>query len=112
MKENKPWGFFEVLSDGETCKVKLLSVNPGQRISLQSHSKRSEHWTIVKGKATISLDEETKDYKYNDYLYIPKNIKHRLENKGKTVLEVIEVQCGEYFGEDDIIRYADDYKRF
>jgi len=111
MEEKKPWGYFKVIFENEACKVKIISVNPGQKISLQSHSKRSEHWTIVKGKATVWIGNNIKEYTYNETVYIEKNTKHRLENKTKEEIQIIEVQCGKYFGEDDIVRYLDDYKR-
>lgn len=111
MMETRPWGNYKILLDQGSCKVKLISVKPGQRLSLQSHKKRSEHWTVVKGTATIWLDNEINDYTYNQSVYIDIGVKHRLENKTNEFVQIIEVQCGEYFGEDDIIRYEDDYKR-
>ena len=111
MKENRPWGYFKILLDDDVCKVKLISVNPNQRLSLQSHKKRSEHWTVVKGTATVWCNDDIKNLNYNETIYIDKNAKHRLENKTNEVVQIIEVQCGDYFGEDDIIRYLDDYKR-
>ena len=111
MKENRPWGFFETLAEGEHFKAKKLFVKPGGRLSLQSHKKRTEHWTVIQGLATITIDETLKDYKYNQSLYIDREQKHRLENKTNDDVQVLEVQCGDYFGEDDIVRYQDDYGR-
>lgn len=110
-KEERPWGNFEILLDGKACKVKKITVNPGERISLQSHSKRNEHWTVTEGVMRITVDDKVADYTVDDHIYIPKNCKHRIENTTKEPVALIEIQTGEYFGEDDIIRYADDYNR-
>jgi mannose-1-phosphate guanylyltransferase / mannose-6-phosphate isomerase len=110
-KAERPWGEWEVLHMGDGFKVKRLMVRPGHRLSLQSHKHRAEHWTVVKGTATIQVGDTTGDVHYNQSRYIDKGQKHRLENKGKTDLEIIEVQCGDYLGEDDITRYSDDYNR-
>lgn len=111
MKEHRPWGSFEVLLDEPNYKVKRIRVLPHQRLSLQSHNKRSEHWTVVEGPATIWVDDRIEDVPVNVSRYIPKGAKHRLENRGSHPVVVIEVQCGDYFGEDDIVRYEDDYGR-
>ena len=110
-KETRPWGFFETLLEEKGFKVKRILVKPGQRLSLQSHEKRSEHWTVVEGVATVTVGDVTKDYKYNQSAYIEKKQKHRLENKTTSDVTIIEVQCGDYLGEDDIVRYQDDYNR-
>lgn len=109
--ENRPWGSFTHLYDTNFTKVKTLTVQPKQRLSLQSHKKRSENWTVVQGVATIWLDDSIQDYNVGESVFIQVGTKHRLENKTDQIVEVIEVQTGTYFGEDDIIRYEDDYNR-
>ncbi|MDR2600240.1 MAG: phosphomannose isomerase type II C-terminal cupin domain [Oscillospiraceae bacterium] len=109
--EERPWGSFTILEDSDTHKVKRLVVNPGHRLSAQKHSKRSEHWVVVVGDAEVELDDVPKIYNYGEHIYIPVETKHRLKNIGDKPLEIIEVQYGTYFGEDDIVRYEDDYKR-
>ncbi len=101
-KEERPWGSFTILDDQEFCKVKRIEVNPGGRLSLQSHKKRSETWTMVAGIGTITLGETVK---------IRVGQKHRIENRGDVPAVFIEVQTGTYFGEEDIIRYDDVYGR-
>lgn len=107
----RPWGKYEVLVDQPNHKVKKIIVYPGGRLSLQSHSRRSEHWVIVKGIATVTHNDKQMTLKENESTFIPVNTKHRLENRAEGLLEVIEVQTGDYFEEDDIIRYDDDYDR-
>ncbi len=109
--EKRPWGSFTVLMDTPTFKVKSLEVLPGQRLSLQMHYKREEHWIITAGNPMITLGEETKSYQKGDYIFIPKQTKHRIGNTGDVPITFIEVQLGEYFGEDDIVRFQDDYNR-
>lgn len=109
--ENRPWGNFEILHDEDYYKSKILRVDPGQRLSYQSHQKRSEHWIVVRGTATVLLNDLEKTLKVGEHLYIPQGAKHRLMNLSKETLELIEVQTGQYFGEDDIERYQDDYGR-
>jgi mannose-6-phosphate isomerase-like protein (cupin superfamily) len=111
MKTERPWGSFTVLYEGEGFKVKSVVVNPGCRLSLQTHKHRSEHWTVVRGSAVFQVGEKREEVHVDQSRYIPKGEKHRLENKGTKPLEIIEVQYGEYLGEDDIIRLEDDYKR-
>jgi mannose-1-phosphate guanylyltransferase/mannose-6-phosphate isomerase len=108
---HRPWGSFSILEDAEDCKVKRLVVKPGQVLSLQKHYKRSEHWTVVQGEAKVRLGEREFILKANESTYIPVNTLHRLENPGSTDVHLIEVQTGEYFGEDDIVRYEDIYGR-
>ncbi|MDH5681604.1 MAG: phosphomannose isomerase type II C-terminal cupin domain [Spirochaetota bacterium] len=110
-RENRPWGGFENLLDEDGYKVKKLWVRPGARLSLQSHKKRDEHWVVVKGPATIWIDENIEDVRENENKMIPRGAKHRLENKNDYEIIVIEVQYGDYLGEDDIVRYEDDYQR-
>lgn len=107
----RPWGSYTILEDKPNFKVKRLTVFPGKLLSLQSHKRRSEHWTIVKGQAYIINGEEELILNSNESTYIPQGNKHRLGNKTDQILEVIEVQCGDYFGEDDIERYEDKYNR-
>ena len=107
--ENKPWGTYENILDENYCKVKKIIIKPGQRPSYQYHFKRSEHWIIVSGKVKITLDDECKTRSSGDYIFIPLKAKHRIENIGSQDLIFIEVQTGEYFGEDDIIRLSNDY---
>lgn len=111
MTETRPWGKFEILLDSEKSKVKRITVNPGGILSLQYHHKRSEHWVIVEGVATVTLNGKEADYIPGQSVYIPVTYIHRVENKGTTDLVFIEVQTGTYFGEDDIIRLEDKYDR-
>ncbi len=107
----RPWGSFTVLEEQERYKIKKITVYPGQRLSLQMHHHRSEHWVVVKGKARVTIGDVTQDLHENESTYISKSHLHRLENPGKIPLEMIEVQVGEYVGEDDIVRFQDDYAR-
>lgn len=109
--EERPWGSFTVLDDAATHKVKSITVTPGQRLSYQRHSHRSEHWFVISGDATVTLDGVEFLVPPGHYADIPQGVAHRLENKGTRPLVIIEVQHGDYFGEDDIIRLSDDYGR-
>jgi mannose-6-phosphate isomerase-like protein (cupin superfamily) len=109
--ETRPWGAFHVLEEGPGFKVKRITVNPGGRLSLQSHKHRAEHWTVVNGIATVTVDQSVTDLKRGQAADIPLGAKHRLENFGAEPVDIIEVQFGDYLGEDDIIRYDDVYKR-
>ena len=109
--EERPWGGFEVLKDTDTFKSKVVIVNPGQQISYQSHSKREEHWMIVEGTGVVILNDEEIPVTRGSYVKIPLQAKHRIRNTGNVVMKFVEVQLGTYFGEDDIVRYQDDYKR-
>lgn len=109
--EERPWGSFTTILVREGCKVKEIVVNPGQRLSYQSHSKRKETWIVIEGVATVTIDEKVKKIKEGKTIQIPVGAKHRVENKKKEILRFIEIQTGTYFGEDDIIRYEDDYGR-
>lgn len=109
--EYRPWGYFEILRDTADFKSKVIRVDPGQQLSYQSHKKRAEHWVLIKGEAEVVLNDEVKRLKPGESIYIPMGAKHRMRNPGKETLEFVEVQVGTYFGEDDIIRYQDDYKR-
>jgi mannose-1-phosphate guanylyltransferase / mannose-6-phosphate isomerase len=107
----RPWGSYTVLEDGADCKVKRLVVKPGQVLSLQLHHRRSEHWTVVRGTAKVTVGDKEMLLQTNQSVEIPVNTKHRLENPGTEPIALIEVQCGDYFGEDDIVRFEDRYGR-
>ena len=92
-------------------QVKRLEINPHQSISLQLHNHRSEHWIIVKGIAKVEINERVLSLKENESIYVPKGAKHRLSNQGNQPLILVEVQSGDYLGEDDIVRFEDKYKR-
>jgi mannose-1-phosphate guanylyltransferase/mannose-1-phosphate guanylyltransferase/mannose-6-phosphate isomerase len=109
--EERPWGKFEVLKDTPVFKSKIIQVDPHQQISYQSHSKREEHWLITQGQGHVILDEKIIPVQPGTYVKIPLGAKHRIKNTGDIPIEFVEVQMGSYFGEDDIIRYQDDYAR-
>jgi len=111
-KVNRPWGSYTVLEeDPEGFKLKRIEVAPGARLSLQSHKHRSEHWVVVSGTATVTNGDEVITVHKNQSTYIPIGTKHRLENRGTEPLHIVEIQVGEYLGEDDIQRYEDNYGR-
>jgi mannose-6-phosphate isomerase-like protein (cupin superfamily) len=107
----RPWGNYKVLHEEETCKVKIITVLPGKRLSLQSHEKREEIWTITQGTGLMTLGIMKFTLKAGEKVKIPYGTKHRIENIGSVPLKFVEVQTGTYFGEDDIVRYEDDYGR-
>lgn len=107
----RPWGYFEILAEGPAFKVKRLMVKPGAKLSLQKHQHRAEHWVVVAGQAEVINNQQTIQLKVNQSTYIPKNTLHRLSNHGTQPLYVIEVQSGDYLGEDDIQRFDDIYAR-
>ena len=107
----RPWGMFESLALEDSFQVKRIVVQPGAALSLQSHKYRSEHWIVVKGTAKVTIDEEVKLVTEGQSAYIPLGAKHRLENPFKNPMVIIEIQIGNYLGEDDIIRYEDVYQR-
>ena len=109
--DRRPWGFYEVLSDTPDHKVKRITVYTGKRLSLQRHQRRSEHWYIVHGDAMVTLDAEKTRLKHGDSIDIPQGAAHRIANVGDENVVFIEVQSGNYFGEDDIERLEDDYGR-
>lgn len=109
--ELRPWGDFEVLRDTERFKSKLIRVHPGQQLSYQSHRHRSEHWVIVAGHPEVVLDDAVHRLAPGDHIAIPQGARHRIRNPGGEPVEFVEVQLGSYFGEDDIVRYEDDYQR-
>ncbi|MBX9786316.1 MAG: mannose-1-phosphate guanylyltransferase/mannose-6-phosphate isomerase [Alphaproteobacteria bacterium] len=107
----KPWGSYEILTEGEGHKVKRIIVNPSQSLSLQVHQKRDEHWVVVRGTATVTKGEELFELSPNQHIFITKGVKHRIKNCTNDIIELIEVQTGAYLGEDDIIRLSDQYDR-
>ena len=109
--ELRPWGSFTILEEGQGYKIKRIEVKPGHRLSLQMHYHRSEHWIVVAGTALVVCGEKELILGSNQSTYVPQCTKHRLENPGVIPLILIEVQNGEYLGEDDIIRFQDDYAR-
>lgn len=110
-KVYRPWGSYESIDSGERFQVKRLTVKPGKKLSLQLHHKRAEHWVVVSGVATVTCGDRTFKLKENESTFIPLGEKHRLENAEDVLLEVIEVQSGNYLGEDDIVRFEDDFGR-
>ena len=111
MKEERPWGWYDVIDQGNRYKVKSIEVGPGQSLSLQKHLHRTEHWVVVEGTAMVQVDDSTEIVHENQSTYIPLGSKHRLSNPGKIPLRIIEVQSGSYLEEDDIERFEDDYGR-
>ena len=111
IKVHRPWGSYQSVDNGERHQVKRIVVKPGQRLSLQKHFHRAEHWIVVRGAARVTVDDLVKTVHENESIYVPIGAVHRLENPGKIVLELIEVQTGSYLGEDDIVRLEDDYRR-
>ena len=107
----RPWGNYTVLEEGPRYKIKRIVVNPEEKLSLQRHYHRSEHWVVVKGTAKVTIGDKEIFIHENESAYVPKSTLHRLENLGKVPLEIIEVQNGEYVGEDDIVRVEDNYGR-
>jgi len=107
----RPWGWYEGIDAGERFQVKRIMVKPGEKLSLQMHHHRAEHWVVVSGSAMITVDDKTKLFSENESTYIPIGSTHRLENPGKLPLHLIEVQSGSYLGEDDIVRFQDTYGR-
>ena len=108
---HRPWGSYTILEEGLGYKVKRVTVKPGGRLSLQMHHKRSEHWVVIAGTARVTRGDEVFDLKIGHSTEIPVETRHRLENSGQETLHIIEVQNGPYLGEDDIVRFQDDYGR-
>jgi mannose-6-phosphate isomerase-like protein (cupin superfamily) len=108
----RPWGTYTNLLDVDYCKVKTIEIKPGKQPSYQYHHKRSEHWIIVSGKALVTIEDEQFDVKSGDHVFVPRLAKHRIKNvSADEQLVFIEVQTGDYFGEDDIVRIEDDFGR-
>ena len=110
-EDHRPWGYYVVLSDLEDHKVKRIVVYPQKRLSLQSHKRRSEHWMVVSGTGVVTLDSEKIQLSPGQSVDIPVGTKHRMTNQGDEPVVFVEVQTGDYFGEDDIERYEDDFGR-
>lgn len=108
---NRPWGWYEGIDEGERFKVKRIMVKPGEKLSLQMHHHRAEHWVVVQGTAKVTIGDKTQILAENESTFIPLGVTHRLENPGKIPLYLIEVQSGSYLGEDDIVRFEDRYGR-
>lgn len=109
---NRPWGFYKTTFINPYSRAKIIKVYPNEELSLQEHKKREEHWVIIAGCGELVLGESIKSVKAGDYIFIPKGCKHKIKNTSDTnSLMISEVQLGEYFGEDDIIRYEDKYGR-
>jgi mannose-1-phosphate guanylyltransferase / mannose-6-phosphate isomerase len=107
----RPWGYYEGIDAGDRFQVKRITVKPGEKLSLQMHHHRAEHWVVVSGTARVTCGEKVSLLSENESTYIPIGMNHRLENPGKMPLHIIEVQSGSYLGEDDIVRFEDIYKR-
>jgi mannose-6-phosphate isomerase len=110
-KEDRPWGSFENILERDDCKVKIITIKPNQAPSYQSHEHRSERYVIIQGKAKITLDDTDFIYEKGDFVSVDFHQKHRVRCISEEDLIFIEVQLGTYFGEDDIVRYSDDYNR-
>jgi len=110
-KDERPWGSYEVLEERQGYKVKRLEVKPGARLSLQRHSRRGEHWVVVSGTADVVCGERLLQLHEGEHIHIPPETNHRLGNSTTRPIILIEVQLGDYLGEDDIVRLEDDYKR-
>jgi mannose-6-phosphate isomerase-like protein (cupin superfamily) len=109
--EPRPWGRYDVLADEPTHKVKRLTVEPGQRLSYQRHSKRAEHWFVVGGEGVVTIDGQEQSVRAGTAIDVPMGAAHRIASTGTEPLVFVEVQLGSYFGEDDIERLDDDYGR-
>jgi mannose-1-phosphate guanylyltransferase/mannose-6-phosphate isomerase len=107
----RPWGHYEGIDAGDRFQVKRITVKPGEKLSLQMHHHRAEHWVVVSGTARVTCGDKVSLLAENESTYIPIGMNHRLENPGKLPLHIIEVQSGSYLGEDDIVRFEDIYKR-
>ena len=110
-RETRHWGMFENLLDTEYCKVKEITISPSQAPSYQYHHRREEFWIITQGTGTLTLDDKISEVEAGDVVHVKVGSKHRIRNTGQQALTFIEVQLGDYFGEDDIVRSKDDYGR-
>lgn len=109
--EHRPWGYFTIIEECNFYKIKKLIIYPNKRLSLQSHKYRSENWVVVEGSPHFLCNGISQEYKVGQNLFIPQKAIHRIENKGNTNASIIEVQTGTYLGEDDIVRFEDDFNR-
>ena len=107
----RPWGSFRSLLLADNHQIKEIFVDPGQRLSLQSHQQRSEHWIITNGPALVTIDDQELKLEVGAHIFIPQGAKHRLTNPGEKRIKIVEIQIGNYLGEDDITRYEDAYQR-
>ena len=110
-KNIRPWGRYDILWDGDDCKVKRITVSPGGKLSYQYHHKRAEDWIIISGSAMVTIDDNTFSAHSGERIHIAKTRKHRIENQSDEDVVFVEVQTGDYFGEDDIVRLEDSYGR-
>jgi mannose-1-phosphate guanylyltransferase/mannose-6-phosphate isomerase len=108
---HRPWGTYQSLLEEKGYQIKKIVVHPGEQLSLQYHHQRSEHWVVTQGKGIVKINKEKHDAKKGDYFFIPLKAVHRLSNSGKDPLIIVEIQSGEYLGEDDIVRLEDNYGR-
>lgn len=108
---DRPWGKYYVLADEPHYKLKRIEVEPGHKLSYQYHHHRQEYWTVVQGNAVVTLDDQDHSLSYGESISIPQGARHRIKNTSTELLIFVEVQTGTYFGEDDIVRLEDDYKR-
>lgn len=109
--DERPWGRYEVLEERPGFKIKVLEVKPGARLSLQRHARRGEHWVVVEGIADVVCGERELQLERGEHIHIPPETNHRLGNSSGAPLSIVEVQLGDYLGEDDIVRLHDDYQR-
>jgi mannose-6-phosphate isomerase len=107
----RPWGSYQTIAQEPGYQAKIITVKAGGRLSLQKHFKRAEHWVVVAGVPTVTVGDNVKEYKINEHIYIPTEVQHRLENFTDEEVKIIEVQVGNYLGEDDIVRIEDVYDR-
>jgi len=110
-RETRPWGWYASVDQGPGHQVKRIHVEPGQRLSLQLHHRRAEHWVVIRGLAEVTVGDRIERLAAGQTVFIPVGEKHRLANPGTDVLEIVEVQLGDYLGEDDIVRFEDAYGR-
>ena len=110
-KVHRPWGSYETVDQGDMFQVKRLVVNPRSSLSLQKHTRRAEHWIVVSGIASVTIGDKKFNLSQNQSTFVPQGSMHRLENEKDDLLEIIEVQTGDYLGEDDIVRFQDKYGR-
>ena len=108
---HRPWGKYTVLHEAPQFKVKRIEVSPGKKLSLQMHHKRSEHWVVVQGNAHVMVGDRSVALGPNESIYVPMQMKHRIENATDQALIIVEVQCGDYLGENDIVKFSDEYGR-
>jgi mannose-6-phosphate isomerase len=110
-RTERPWGWYETVSEVSGNKIKRIQVAPGQKLSLQKHAQRAEHWVVVRGTAIVTLDDKTLELTVGQHCDIAVGQVHRLANNTEQIVEIVEVQFGNYLGEDDIVRLQDDYGR-